>query len=113
MSSRKPNRTTRRLLKIVSLGIAGLLAGLLTGCFAPSNPFRVASYPQNTGSQLNPASRHQTHHLKTFDPRPIPSLKHPPLPHRLIGVSRIDPRPALTNYIFVSSHSHRDSDSRH
>jgi len=113
MPSRKTNPTTRRLLKIVSLGIAGLLAGLLTGCFAPSNPFRVDLYPQDTGWQLNPASLRPIRHLKTFDPRPIPSLKHPPVPHRLIGVSRIDPRPTLTSYIFVSSHSHRDSDSPH
>jgi hypothetical protein len=32
MSLRHPSRTSRRLLKIASLGLAGLIAGLLTGC---------------------------------------------------------------------------------
>jgi hypothetical protein len=34
MSVLHPSRTTRRLLKIASLGLAGLLAGLLAGCSA-------------------------------------------------------------------------------
>ena len=32
MSLRHPSPVARRLLKIASLGLAGLLAGLLTGC---------------------------------------------------------------------------------
>jgi hypothetical protein len=36
MSLRHPSPITRRLLKIASFGLAGLLAGLLTGC--TSNP---------------------------------------------------------------------------
>ena len=32
MSVLHPSRITRRLLKIASLGLAGLLAGLLSGC---------------------------------------------------------------------------------
>jgi hypothetical protein len=32
MSLLHPSTTTRRLLKIASLGLAGLIAGLLTGC---------------------------------------------------------------------------------
>ena len=34
MSLRHPSPIARRLLKIASLGLAGLLAGLLTGCNA-------------------------------------------------------------------------------
>jgi hypothetical protein len=34
MSVLHPSHTTRRLLKIASLGLAGLLAGLLAGCSA-------------------------------------------------------------------------------
>ena len=113
MFSQKSNRTTRRLLKIVSLGIAGLLAGLFTGCSTPSNLFRLDSYTQTTGWQLNPAGFPQNHHLKAFDPRPTPSLKHPPVPHRTVKAGRFDPRSTLTSYAFVSSHSRRDSDSRH
>ncbi len=30
--NRKPVRTTRRILKVASLGLAGLIAGLLAGC---------------------------------------------------------------------------------
>ncbi len=32
MSSRKPRRTIRRIVKVASLGVAGLIAGLLSGC---------------------------------------------------------------------------------
>jgi hypothetical protein len=36
MSVLHPSRTTRRLLKIASLGLAGLLAGLFSGCSSTS-----------------------------------------------------------------------------
>ena len=36
MSLVRPSRTTRRLLKIATLGFAGLLAGLLSGCSSNS-----------------------------------------------------------------------------
>jgi hypothetical protein len=32
MSTARPSRATRRILQLASLGLAGLLAGLLTGC---------------------------------------------------------------------------------
>jgi hypothetical protein len=36
MSSRKPRNFARRLVKLASLGVAGLIAGLLTGCTSTS-----------------------------------------------------------------------------
>lgn len=46
MPGSRSSRTTRRVLQIVSLGLAGLLAGLLSGCSA-SNP-RIAIAPNDT-----------------------------------------------------------------
>jgi hypothetical protein len=37
MSLLHPSRATRTLLKLASFGLAGLLAGLLTGCSSNSN----------------------------------------------------------------------------
>jgi hypothetical protein len=112
MFSRRSNRTTRRLLKIVSLGIAGLLAGLFTGCSTPSNLFRLDSYAQTTDWKPNPAGLHQDHHLRTLDPTPIPSLKHPPVPHRTVNAGQVDTSPTLTNYAFVDGRSSPNSDPR-
>ncbi|MDP9039209.1 MAG: hypothetical protein M3O02_08050 [Acidobacteriota bacterium] len=47
MSLRHPSRTTLRLLKLASLGLAGLVAGLLTGCSGASG--RLGVSPNDTG----------------------------------------------------------------
>ena len=49
MSLRNPSRTTRRLIKLASLGLAGLIAGILTGCSGATN--RVAIAPNDTDWQ--------------------------------------------------------------
>ena len=62
---RRPSRTKRRLLAVTSLGLAGLLAGLLSGCASanmPGTPLATNSYAQVSGNwQFNssspPASR--------------------------------------------------------
>jgi hypothetical protein len=38
MSLLHPSRVTRRLIKLASFGLAGLLAGLLSGCSSDSHP---------------------------------------------------------------------------
>jgi hypothetical protein len=52
MSLLHPSRTTRRLLKLASLGLAGRLAGLLTGCSSNSSRLlsRNDTYWQPTSS---------------------------------------------------------------
>jgi hypothetical protein len=47
MSLLHPSPTTRRLLKIASLGLAGLLAGLLTGCTSSIPNIHISVSPKN------------------------------------------------------------------
>ncbi|GAC1421722.1 MAG: hypothetical protein NVSMB62_16910 [Acidobacteriaceae bacterium] len=51
MPSRKPTRTTRRILQLASLGLAGLLAGLLAGCSGVSS--RLSVSPNDTDWQTS------------------------------------------------------------
>jgi hypothetical protein len=79
MPSFPATRTARRLLKVVSLGLAGLLAGLLTGCntasdvSANAHATHTLSSSENDFSQLPPS----------LDARQIPALRHPPSARRL------------------------------
>lgn len=63
--SSRPTRTARRLLKVVSLGVAGLIAGLLGGCNASDQ----------TETTLT-AGR-----IENLEAKRIPALRHAPLPH--------------------------------
>jgi len=90
MPSPKAARTTRRLLKLASLGIAGLIAGLLSGCSSSPAASSVATYTQ-------PHSLDGISH--TYTPgslytRPTPDLKHAPIPHRIESWADRTPRPA-------------------
>lgn len=51
MPFRKPARTARRLLQLASLGLAGLIAGLLAGCSGLSE--RLAISPNDTDWQTS------------------------------------------------------------
>ena len=64
MSFLPASRTKRRLLKIASLGLAGLLAGLLSGC----NTTASTSYTHVTADS----------HLPSIEATQIPALRHPP-----------------------------------
>lgn len=80
MSSKHTFRTTRRLLKLASLGLAGLIAGLLAGCSeTPPHTVVNTSYANADtalkfdGSQLPP----------NLDSVKIPPLRHAPSARRL------------------------------
>lgn len=97
MPSKPKPSTTRRLLKVASLGLAGLIAGLLAGCSdAPPHTIVNTSYASSDtalkfdGSQL-PAN---------LDSVSIPPLKHAPSARRLEeGNIRADqPTPSTSLY---------------
>jgi hypothetical protein len=73
------SRTKRNLLKIASLGLAGLIAGLLSGCNGTAN----ASVATNRSGDRNPQ-------LPTsIEATQIPALRHPPSSRSLqVGVVR-------------------------
>ncbi len=76
MSSQQPKRLTRRLLKLASLGLAGLLAGLLTGCSASPTTFDTASYTHSTNLPITQPAR-------SLESTRIPEIKRPPVPHHM------------------------------
>jgi hypothetical protein len=75
MSSRKPARTTRRLLKVATLGIAGLVAGFLTGCSSSDAAMRFSNV---RSSDTLTATRR----LENLDYRRTPEFRRAPSPHR-------------------------------
>jgi hypothetical protein len=90
---RVSHRTTRRLLKLASLGLAGLLAGLLSGCnaspAAPANTYISSDSRSATNRSDLPES---------LDARQIPALRHPPSARRLEnGSLRVTGEPNLPN----------------
>jgi hypothetical protein len=122
MPSPKSNRTTRRLLKLASLGIAGLLAGLFSGCSSTPTSSTVATYTPTSTWRLN--SSGFTYRRKSLDTRPIPDLRRPPAPHHIeswadrtphqqVVASQFDPGPTLTNYDFTGDRLSASSASAH
>ena len=75
MSSRKPARTARRLLKVASLGIAGLIAGLLGGCSSDSVA-RFSTWHSESTSTLTANRR-----IENLDYRRTPEFRRAPVPH--------------------------------
>jgi len=77
------SRTKRNLLKIASLGLAGLVAGLLSGCSGTASasvPADHSEFSADGQSPKLPASIEATQ---------IPALKHPPSSRSLqLGVVR-------------------------
>jgi hypothetical protein len=75
-----PSRTRRRLLKVASLGLAGLIAGLLSGCNSADASVRTQK-PQIAGDPLASATSAgiQPSQLpSSLDATQIPALRHPP-----------------------------------
>ena len=81
MSFFPASRTKRNLLKVASLGLAGLLAGLLAGCNDSPDTTVSVTVPNlsseylnaDTATQADPAALPQS-----LDATQIPALHHPP-----------------------------------
>ena len=84
MSFLPASRTKRNLVKIASLGLAGLLAGLLSGCndsrdTATAAPYSPAATDALNSDSLNPDAEAQLASLpKSLDQTQIPALHRPP-----------------------------------
>jgi hypothetical protein len=84
MSFLPASRTKRNLFKIASLGLAGLLAGLLAGCNSADASIRT-SRPQTATGSLNPdgSVAEPTELPKSIEATQIPALRHPPSARRV------------------------------
>ena len=80
MSFLPASRTKRNLFKIASLGLAGLLAGLLAGCNDIPETTVYVPHTPSTGSLSTDASvEAQSSRLpKSIEATQIPALRHPP-----------------------------------
>ena len=70
------SRTKRRLLKVASLGLAGLIAGLLSGC--SDSHGTTASTPNHSSDSLSPDAASSSELPKSIEATQIPALRHPP-----------------------------------
>jgi hypothetical protein len=70
------SRTKRRLLKVASLGLAGLIAGLLSGC--SDSRGTTASTPNHSSDSLSPDAASSSQLPKSIEATQIPALRHPP-----------------------------------
>ncbi len=82
MSFFPASRTRRRLLKVASLGLAGLIAGLLSGCTSADASIRTTRSQAASDSVSSPGV--QPSQLPTsLDATQIPALHHSPSARRL------------------------------
>ena len=72
----KSASTTRRILKVASLGIAGLIAGLLAGCSASALHLFAFDQPAAADNTLTASRR-----FENLETKRIPALRHAPVPH--------------------------------
>lgn len=92
-------RTARRLIKLASLGLAGLIAGLLAGCSdAPPRTIVNTSY-----ASADTAVRYDASHLPpNLDSVSIPPLRHAPSARRLEEGSVKASQPAPQSSLYGS-----------
>ena len=100
MPSSSARRTARRLLKVATLGLAGLLAGLLSGCNASPNAATVPTDLHiSSNVEFTPSDTTMPHSLDlptSIDARQIPALHHSPSARRLqFGSERLTGEPVL------------------
>jgi hypothetical protein len=84
MSFLPTSRTKRNLIKVASLGLAGLLAGLLAGCNSADASIRTSRTHSATDS-LSPDgyATQPTDLPKSIEATQIPALRHPPSARRV------------------------------
>jgi hypothetical protein len=93
-SARSTHRTARRLLKLASLGLAGLLAGLLSGCNPP--PDAPTDPHVSSNADFTPSGSQRPDLPVSIDARQIPALHHSPSARRLEnGSMRITGEPVI------------------
>ena len=94
MSFLPTSRTRRNLIKVASLGLAGLLAGLLAGCNSADASIRT-SRPQTAADSVNPdGSLAQPGLPKSIEATQIPALRHPPTARRVGAAHTVSPTAA-------------------
>ena len=88
MSISTTARITRRLVTLASLGLAGLIAGLLAGCSssprAAANPPSPSTITWEFTTATTPTAPRSIPY-DSIDARQTPSLHHPPSTRRLQG----------------------------
>ena len=82
MSFLPASRTRRRLLKVASLGLAGLIAGLLSGCNSADASVRT-SKPQIASDSVSSSGVQPSQLPSSIEATQIPALRHPPSARRL------------------------------
>ena len=94
MSFLPKSRTRRNLFKVASLGLAGLLAGLLAGCNSADASTRI-SRPQTATDSLNgDGSLAQPELPKSIEATQIPALRHPPNARKVGAAHTVSPTAA-------------------
>jgi hypothetical protein len=78
MSFLPVSRTKRNLFKIASLGLAGLLAGLLSGCTDAAATTTTTTTHLSSGSDASSAEARPRALPKSIEATQIPPLRHPP-----------------------------------
>jgi hypothetical protein len=86
MSFLPASSTRRRLFKLASLGLAGLLAGLLSGCndspdttvSTPYTHIASESLSSDASSEAQPSHLPPSHLPRSIEATQIPALRHPP-----------------------------------
>ena len=98
MSFLPTSRTKRNLFKIASLGLAGLLAGLLSGCNSADASTRTSAAlkTQTAGDSLNPdgSMTRSTELPKSIEATQIPALRRPPTARRVGSAHTVSPSAA-------------------
>jgi hypothetical protein len=80
------SRTRRRLFKLVSLGLAGLLAGILSGCnespdttvSTPYTHIASESLSSDASSEAQSSQLPPSQFPRSIEATQIPALRHPP-----------------------------------
>jgi hypothetical protein len=83
------SRTKRNLIKIASLGLAGLIAGLLSGCNGTANASVTANHSDISAQGQTPLPA-------SIEATQIPALRHPPS-SRSLQLGTVRPVTQATN----------------